>query len=128
MGDQGGTSRSAGAEFSSRALPILERSPLRGLPEPTRVALLAGGKVERLPRRQRIAQQGAPTTALFLLGTGRVKLERTSSGHIFPVGHRGPGDLVGAAALTGSPAPEHAIVADEAEALVLPAPYVRQLT
>ncbi|MDI1479914.1 Crp/Fnr family transcriptional regulator [Polyangium sp. y55x31] len=128
MGLQEGETQATTTKPSARALEILERSGLRGLPEPTRHALLDGGKVERLLRRQRIAQQGEPAAALFLLGKGRVKLERAGGGHVFPVGHRGPGDLVGEAALTGNVAPEHAIVADEAEALVIPATFLHRLT
>ncbi|MDC0748773.1 Crp/Fnr family transcriptional regulator [Polyangium mundeleinium] len=128
MGLQEGETQTTTTRPNARALEILERSGLRGLPEPTRRALLDVGKVERLARRQRLAQQGEPAQALFLLGKGRVKLERAGSGHVFPVGHRGPGDLVGEAALTGNVAPEHAIVADEAEAFVIPATLVRRLT
>ncbi|MDC3953561.1 Crp/Fnr family transcriptional regulator [Polyangium jinanense] len=127
MGLQEGETQTTTTKPGARALEILERSGLRGLPESTRHALIDGGKVERLLRRQRIAQQGELAPALFLLGKGRVKLERASSGHVFPVGHRGPGDLVGEAALTGNVAPEHAIVADEVEALVIPATFLRRL-
>ncbi|MRG92882.1 Crp/Fnr family transcriptional regulator [Polyangium spumosum] len=128
MGLQDGEVQSTATKTRARAQEILERSGLRGLPEPVRRALLDGGSLERLPRRQRITQQGQPAHALYLLGKGRVKLERARSGHVFPVAHRGPGDLVGEAALTGDVAPEHAIVADEAEALVIPATFVRRLT
>ena len=128
MGLQEGETPTPGTKASARAAEILERSSLRALPEPTRRALLDGGRVERLPRRQKITQQGEPASALFLLGKGRVKLERARSGHVFPLGHRGPGDLVGEATLMDAVALEHAIVADEIEALVIPATFVRRLT
>jgi len=110
-----------------RALPWLERSALGGLPEPTRKSLLHGAKIERFPRRLRITQQGQPVQALFILGEGRVKLERAGQGHVFPLGHRGPGDLVGESAILGSAANEHAVVADEVSALVIPIASVRSL-
>ncbi|WP_437724661.1 Crp/Fnr family transcriptional regulator [Sorangium sp. So ce861] len=100
---------------------ILSCSPLAQLTSPSRRALLELGRLERLPRRQCLCQQGAPPRHLVLLGAGRVKVERTAEGRVVPLGHRGPGDLVGESALAGAPvASESAVVLDEGSGLVVP--------
>ncbi|WP_437655016.1 Crp/Fnr family transcriptional regulator [Sorangium sp. So ce1182] len=100
---------------------ILSCSPLAPLASPSRRALLELGTLERLARRQRLVQQGAPPRHLILLGAGRVRVERTSEGRVFPLGHRGPGDLVGESALAGATvATESATVLDEGGALLVP--------
>ncbi|WP_433932566.1 Crp/Fnr family transcriptional regulator [Sorangium cellulosum] len=100
---------------------ILSRSPFARLTSPSRHALLEIGRFERLARRQSIVQQGAPARHLVLLGEGRVKVERVADGRVFPLGHRGPGDLVGESALAGATvASESATVLDEGNALLVP--------
>ncbi|WP_437958203.1 Crp/Fnr family transcriptional regulator [Sorangium sp. So ce119] len=100
---------------------ILSRSPFARLTSPSRHALLEIGRFERLARRQSIVQQGAPARHLVLLGAGRVKVERVADGRVFPLGHRGPGDLVGDSALAGATvASESATVLDEGDALLVP--------
>jgi CRP-like cAMP-binding protein len=106
---------------------ILARSPLRGLATGSLDALLELAKVERLPRRYRIAQQNETAQIFAILGSGRVKLERMGPSHSFPLAHRGPGDIVGESAIGGAPAQESAIVVDDAEALVFPAAGFRAL-
>jgi CRP-like cAMP-binding protein len=98
---------------------ILEASVFAAVPASARDALLGLGKLERLPRRHRIAHQGEAARAFALIGSGRVKLERIRDGRAFPVAHRGPGEMVGETAiLSGGAAAENAIVADEVEALL----------
>src|SRR5581483_389208 len=98
---------------------VLAGSPFRSLPDASRDALLAIGKVERWARRLRISTQGEPARALVLIGSGRVKIERVRDGRSFPIAHRGPGQMIGEAAIVAAgPAAETAIVADESEALV----------
>lgn len=100
---------------------LLASSPLGRLGPPGRSALLELGSLDRLVRRQRILQQGEAPRHLILLGAGRVKLERVAEGRVFPVGHRGPGELVGETALAGSlMATESATVLDDGDALLLP--------
>ncbi|WP_437743539.1 Crp/Fnr family transcriptional regulator [Sorangium sp. So ce302] len=100
---------------------ILSRSPLASLASPSRRVLFELGRVERLARRQCVCQQGAPPRHLFLIGAGRVKVERVADGRVVPLGHRGPGDLVGEGALAGATvSSESATVLDEGDALVVP--------
>ncbi|WP_437967787.1 Crp/Fnr family transcriptional regulator [Sorangium sp. So ce260] len=107
---------------------ILSCSPLAQLASPSRRALLDLGRIERLARRQRIGQQGAPPRHLVVLGAGRVKVERVVEGRVVPLGHRGPGDLVGESALAGATAAsESATVLDEGEGLVVPLPGLARL-
>jgi len=115
------------AETGDRGRLILSRSPLRGLATGSLDALLALAKVERLPRRYRIAQQDETAQIFVILGSGRVKLERMGASHSFPLAHRGPGDIVGESAIGGAPAQENAVVVDDAEALVFPAASFRAL-
>src|SRR4051812_32704515 len=81
---------------------ILRLSPFADLPGPSRDALLDLGRLEQIPRRHRIAEQGEPPRSLFLIGAGRVKLERVTAARTFPLGHRGPGQLVGETAVAGA--------------------------
>jgi CRP-like cAMP-binding protein len=100
---------------------ILARSAFDGLMGESRAAFLDLATVERLPRRHAIVTQGDPTTSLLLLGSGRVKVERLHAERAVPLGHRGPGHMIGENALSGaSTATESASVLDEVEALVLP--------
>jgi CRP/FNR family transcriptional regulator, cyclic AMP receptor protein len=93
-----------------------------------RSALLELGSFERLARRQRLLQQGEAPRHVVLLGAGRVKLERVAEGRVFPLGHRGPGEIVGEAALAGAPlATESATVLDDASALLLPLAGLQRL-
>lgn len=115
-------------------LGIVRASPFAALPEQSRTALVELGRVERLPRRHRLTEQGEAPRCLFLLGRGRVKVERHTSERIFPLGHRGPGQLVGETVVAGAlgagetpGASEHAVVVDELEAVALPMSGVRRL-
>lgn len=107
---------------------VLSGSPLAQLASASRAALLDLAQLERLTRRQRLVQQGEPPRQVVLLGAGRVKVERVAEGRVFPIGHRGPGEIVGETALAGAPlATESATVVDEGDALVLPLAELRQL-
>jgi len=107
---------------------ILRSSPFSGLSGASREALLTLGRIEQLPRRHQIAAQGEVPASLLLLGSGRVKLERKNGDRIFPLGHRGPGEIVGEAAIVGAQiATENASVLDEVEALALPLAGFRKL-
>ncbi|WP_437279002.1 Crp/Fnr family transcriptional regulator [Sorangium sp. So ce375] len=100
---------------------ILSCSPLASLALPSRRVLFELGRFERLTRRQCVCQQGAPPRHLVLIGAGRVKVERIAEGRVVPLGHRGPGDLVGEGALAGATiSSESATVLDEGDALVVP--------
>ena len=100
---------------------ILGRSLLAALEGESRVALLGLATLARLPRRRAVATQGEPPHAFLLVGSGRIKVERQRGDRTLPLGHRGPGEMVGETALDGSPAAgESASVIDEVEALSLP--------
>lgn len=107
---------------------ILRVSPFADLPDPSREALLELARVERLPRRYRIAEQGEPPKSLVLIGAGRVKIERVTAARVLPLGHRGPGQLIGETVVAGTPgATETAIVLDEVEGLCIPVAGFRKL-
>jgi len=77
--------------------------------------------VERLPRRHAIAAQGEPPRSFLLVDSGRVKLERKSGERALPLGHRGPGQMVGETAVGGAAlATEDATVLDDVEGLSIP--------
>jgi CRP-like cAMP-binding protein len=107
---------------------IVERSPLAALEGESRQALLALGAVARLPRRYTIATQGEPPRCLLLIGSGRVKLTRVHAERAVPLGHRGPGQMVGETAVGGGGAElatESALVLDDVEALSIPIATLR---
>jgi CRP/FNR family transcriptional regulator, cyclic AMP receptor protein len=107
---------------------IVGRSPFASLEGDSRRALLDLGTMQRLGRRFSIAAQGEPPRSFVLIGSGRVKLERLRSERALPLGHRGPGQMVGETALGGAGAPlatESAIVVDDVEALSFPIAALR---
>jgi CRP-like cAMP-binding protein len=107
---------------------ILRRSPFDILEGASRDAFAGLAKVEQLPRRAHVMEQGESAKLLILLGSGRIKLERIRGGRVLALGHRGPGETVGETALgTHATAMETATVVDEAEVLALPTPSVRRL-
>jgi CRP-like cAMP-binding protein len=113
-------STTADSELSVKQ-DILRRSPFAPLTGSSRGAVLELARVDRFPRHQRLTEQGEPSQTLFLLGAGRVKIERVAGEHVVPLGHRGPGQLVGETACTGSIiAMDTASVVDEVEAVTLP--------
>jgi CRP-like cAMP-binding protein len=106
---------------------ILQRSLLAGIAGESRGALLEIGKLERLPRRHVVAEQGEPPRTLILIGSGRVKVERLHADHALSLGHRGPGQMVGETAVGGAAvSSESASVVDEVEALAFPIAALRR--
>jgi CRP/FNR family transcriptional regulator, cyclic AMP receptor protein len=105
---------------------IVGRSPLGSLEGESRQALLALGTLDRLPRRHTIAAQGEPPRSLLLIGSGRVKLTRVHAERAVPLGHRGPGQMVGETAVGGATlATESATVLDDVEAFAVPIDALR---
>lgn len=99
---------------------IIRRSPFGVLTGASRAAIHELARVERFPKHQRLTEQGAPPDTLYLLGSGRVKIERVAGDHVIPLGHRGPGQIVGEAACAGSlTSMDTASVVDEIEAVTL---------
>lgn len=100
---------------------ILRRSPFSTLMGESRTAVLDLAQLDRFPRQHRLIEQGEPSRSLFLLGAGRVKVERVTGDRIFPLGHRGPGQIIGESACAGAvTATESASVVDDVEAVTLP--------
>ena len=100
---------------------ILRRSPFSTLMGESRTAVLDLAQLDRFPRQHRLIEQGEPSRSLFLLGAGRVKVERLTGDRIFPLGHRGPGQIIGESACAGAAtATESASVVDDVEAVTLP--------
>jgi CRP/FNR family cyclic AMP-dependent transcriptional regulator len=100
---------------------IVRRSPFAVLTGASRSAVLDLGRLDRFPRHHRLTEQGEAPQSLFLLGSGRVKVERVTGERVFPLGHRGPGQLVGeGACANASTSMESASVVDDIEAVALP--------
>jgi CRP/FNR family cyclic AMP-dependent transcriptional regulator len=112
---------------AQRKHEILQASPFAGVEGTSRTALLELGLLEQYPRRHRVVSQGEPVRAFVLLGSGRVKLERSRGDRTFPLGHRGPGQMVGEPAVAGAPAATESVtVIDEAEVLAFPLAGLRK--
>jgi CRP/FNR family transcriptional regulator, cyclic AMP receptor protein len=106
---------------------IFAESPFSGLPRESAEALLRGATWEQFPRRHVLTPQGEPPRALFLIGAGRVKIERAHGERALVLGHRGPGHVVGEAGLSGgSVATESASVVDEVAAVAIPMGLLRE--
>lgn len=102
-------------------LEIVRRSPFATLTGASRAAVLDLGRLDRFPRHHRLTEQGQAPQTLLLLGSGRVKVERITGDRVFPLGHRGPGQIIGEGACAGIPvAMESASVVDDVEAVTLP--------
>ena len=122
----------AGSTAASRKEAIFERCPFGALVGPARAAFLQAPEVETWVAGRVLTIQGGPSRALFLIGAGRVRVERTrgagGAGQAsFPVGHRGPGEMVGEASLVSATAAETAVVADAGDALAIGVDPFRRL-
>jgi CRP-like cAMP-binding protein len=106
---------------------LFSASPLGSIEGAAREAVLELGRLEDLPKHHILMVQGEAPRSFFLLGEGRVRLERSRGARTFPLGHRGPGEVVGEAALSGGVAGESATVVDTVLALALPMPGFRRL-
>jgi CRP-like cAMP-binding protein len=118
--------RAVASSAANAKQQILARSAFAALPAPSRDALLGMSAIARLPRRRALVVQGERPETLYVLGSGRVKVERMSGDRHVSLGHRGPGHLVGETALAGAEAlSESASVLDEVEALAIPVAPLR---
>lgn len=107
---------------------VLDISPFAALPNEARQAFLDLARLERCPRKTRLYDQGDAARALWVVGSGRVRLERRRGERTVVIGHRGPGETVGEhVAVHGVAANESATVVDESVVLVVPAPALRKL-
>lgn len=119
--------QASGEPDPSAKLAILAMSPLAPVEGAGRETILELGRLEQLARRQSVVEQGELARSLVLLGSGRVKMERRRGSWVFPLGHRGPGEMVGETAVVGGTATESATVLDPAVGLVLPMAGFRRL-
>jgi CRP-like cAMP-binding protein len=95
------------------------RATCEGAIEVAQVEVVAGGAP--------LVEQGQPVTSLAVLGRGRARVERkTSGGHLVPLGYRGSGDLLGEACLAGAENHEESAVAmEESEVVRVPIDAMR---
>src|SRR5258708_5345817 len=87
----------------SRVQRALKLSQLfRRVTRSTRELALAAAEADVVAGGSLIFQQGAPSSALLVIGRGRARLERLAShGRTVPLGYRGSGDVLGEAGLGG---------------------------
>ncbi len=95
----------------------------------TRDAAAAGATLDVYPGGVVLIQQGSPVDALFVIGRGRVRLERRSAdGRTVPLGYRGSGDILGEAALGEATVhDESATAMEEVELIRLPMTLIHDL-
>jgi CRP/FNR family transcriptional regulator, cyclic AMP receptor protein len=107
----------------SRVARAFKLSPLFAQVErSTWDALMSAASLEIIAAGRAIFEQGAPAEALVLLHRGRARTERVmASGGAFPLGYRGPGDVLGEACLGGlGTRTERVVAMEEAEVVLVP--------
>ena len=109
---------------------ILWHSAVASAATPTsRQALVNAGAIERVGKGFPLVGQGDPASVIAMIGTGHVRLTRALfDARTLSLGYRGPGDLVGEAAIGGVTAyRETAVATEDVEALLIPVATVRAL-
>jgi CRP-like cAMP-binding protein len=125
----------AGQARASGREAILSGSPLRDVAGAARAGLLDVGTFEQLAPGRVLTTEGQPVSHLVLLGSGRVKVERARAASpgaapgetTCPLGHRGPGEMVGESGIAVATSAETATVVDAGEALLVPMTSFRRL-
>lgn len=104
--------------------PLFERAS-----KATREALLLAADLDVAPAGSVIVAQGSAADALALLGRGRARVERATAGRSFPLGYRGPGDILGEGALGREKKHgETATAMEEAEVVKIPLGVLDELS
>lgn len=114
----------------SKIQRALKLSPLfERVSRTTREAVIGAAVLEVAPANTVILAEGMTADALLLLGRGRARVERRSSGRTFPLGYRGPGDVLGEACLGREKKhAETATTMEEAEVVRIPLAIVDDLS
>jgi len=112
--------------FDSRKQRVLGRSDLfAGLSEPVRAEIMRHSTIVRVERRRSLTRP--QDRALFVVGSGRVRLIRRVDGREITIGYRGPGDLLGEESLFDPDLAVETMVHEQIEALRVPLTIVRRL-
>lgn len=112
--------------FDARKQRILARSDLfAGLSEPVRVEVMRHSTIVRVERRRSLTRP--QDRALFLIGSGRVRVIRRVEGREITLGYRGAGELLGEESLFEPDLPIETLVHEQVEALRVPLTIVRRL-
>jgi len=102
--------------------------PFRMAPRTARDGLSQIATPFRAARRARLELEGERHERLFLLGSGRIRLERRGpDGQVVHLAHLGRGDVAGDLSLSGGLAAESAVVVEEARGLTVPVNDLREL-
>jgi CRP/FNR family cyclic AMP-dependent transcriptional regulator len=108
---------------------ILQQSrPMRLGSRATRDSLVQIARLCRARRRGKLATQGEADDSVFVVASGRIRLERSlTSGRAIHLVHLGRGDFLGDLTLGSRLSPESAVIIEEATLLELPTRDVREL-
>jgi CRP-like cAMP-binding protein len=107
---------------------VVAAPSLRTMSRRSRDALLQIARVCRLIRRERLVVQGEHANSLYVLGNGRVRIEREVADGTVHLFHCGAGHVVGPLDLhRPSPATESAYVVEESLALRIRLDELREL-
>jgi CRP/FNR family cyclic AMP-dependent transcriptional regulator len=88
----------------------------------------SAGTPRRLSHGDVVVRQGDPSSCLFLVASGAVRLSSvTRDGREVVVGLIGPGDVFGESALLGRPSPVDARVIGTTRVVALPLPHLRDV-
>lgn len=107
---------------------IFGSSPFAQVEGPSRARLAALFRPAAWAPRAVLIRPGTAPSELVLIGAGRVRLDRRDESGERTIDQRGPGDVVGEAALVrGRGGGERAVVVDAVEGLVAPVAALRTL-
>ena len=117
-----------GSDLESRKRRIIRRGPLgTAASQGSQTALMDAGMIHRVSKGKLLLKEADVAGHVALLSLGRVRMFRTlSDGHALSLGYRGAGDLIGEAAIGGSPTyRESAVAIEDVEALLVPVATLR---
>jgi CRP-like cAMP-binding protein len=110
-------------DLDAKKRRILKRNAIaNGASADSQSTLAEAGSLHRIARGRPLVSQGEPISSVAIVGSGRLRMIRMiDDGRALSLGYRGPGDIIGEAALGGTMEHrESAIAAEEVEALVIP--------
>lgn len=117
-------------DIEAKKRRMLKRNTIaNGASSDSQTVLCDAATLQRVSRGRPLVAQGESIASIAIVGTGRLRMIRTiDDGRSLSLGYRGPGDIIGEAALGGTQDHrESAVAAEEVEALIIPLATAKQV-